>query len=417
MLTQPVQSTVFIVDVVDLGTHPWPFSHILPIDNGTHRIRARERYSIIVPDGWEDDIDDTCGDSVLVSELPIHLARVVTWEVELEYELIGTGNIDIIHDSIHFHEAGLRIMTRACGPAYALEERCKLRSRLVISAVNNYLNAIESQNDVERHKEDNVFESENVDDLTYWQNFLGAVWDEDCFGELFPNAVRAVDDVRRRVYYFHADAHLIKPATGAATGVALGTDIFQGAFPLQASSTLVDPNHLADYNLYPLIWYPFENEAFAFAAAISADRFKLLGRMGGLTRGYRITDDLHWQANIDEERPLTFAEDIVPGAMIEKYAEFDAGALPPGDFDIGLDPTEVIHLWLQPVPFYIGAMPLGDPVAIENRHLSTLHDTHGFAFLEGEIDTPIIFDPVVNCGSCPSLAIKRGRTPGFRRMS
>ncbi|MFO7663089.1 MAG: hypothetical protein R6X18_10910 [Chloroflexota bacterium] len=413
MLKQPVQSTVFIVDVVDINTHPWPFNSIQPIING-NRIRVRERYTIIVPDNWNGDLHDDCEASATQSVLQLHLAQAITREVELEYELIGPGSITINCDRIHFQDAGLRILTRACGPAYVLKDRCRLRSQMIVSAISNYLNALGRRDEEERLSTDSERQSnEKQTDFTemgpdeeqirYWLEYLRAVWNEECFNELFEESVEAVNDPRRRVYYFHADTHLQKPALGAATGVALQTDVFRGAYPMPQSEQPIDLNDLNGFNLYPLIWYPFTEEAFAFAAVISADRFKLLGRMGGLTRGYRITDDLHWQVNIDEFRPLTFAEDIMPGpTTIEKFAEFDAGPLPPGDFDIGLDPDDIIHLWLEPVPFYIGAMPISDPTQFQHSDLTDLHQTQTFRFLEGELDTPIFFDPVVNCGSCPS---------------
>jgi hypothetical protein len=416
MLTQPVQSTVFIVDVVPIPADgdETPVGNELPDcspdcgaapsyhiqdpgwctdADGHRRLRVRERYTYVVPEELlENEVDDLCQADLIckhILEIDGHRGRhyEITREVELAYGKIGPGQISILGDSLHFDDAGLRIMTRACGPAYVDRTECQLRSAVVEKAVVNFLQTSENQ-------EDRIFS---------WASYLNTALGEECFHRLFEGStVEAIEDNRRRVYYFHTEACFPEPANATPAAelvirplVAVGND-------LEAADLPIPDHELADAKLRPIIWFPFKNEAFAFAAVTGPNRFRLLGRMGAMTHGNRITDDFHWQVNIKELRPLTFAEDILPDGS-GKFAELDAGALPPGDCDMGLDIDERIDLWRDPVPFYIGAMPLDDPQGFDYSDLDQLHKSRAgnFCFLEGEFNTPIVFDPVVNCGSCP----------------
>jgi hypothetical protein len=447
MLTQPVQSTVFIVDVVPIpadedqmpvGNEPpdcSPDCGAAPSNqvqdpgwwctdaDGHRRLRVRERYTYVVPEAsLENEVEDPCQADLIcqhILEIDGHRDRhyEITREVELAYEKIGPGNISIFGDSLHFDDAGLRIMTRACGPAYVDRNECQLRSSVIEKAVVNFL-----QTSGKSGRQN---------------NFLNTAFGEDCYHSLFEGGnqeniegnslkstlsailtrwlkrisnqvkskegtLEATQDNRRRVYYFHTEACFPEPAKATqADKLAIKAVSEVMVVPQRTDSPLTEVE-LADAKLRPIIWFPFVNEAFAFAAVTGPNRFRLLGRMGAMTHGYRITDDFHWQVNIKELRPLTFAEDILPDGS-GKFAEFDAGALPPGDCDMGLDIDERIDLWRDPVPFFIGAMPLDDPQGFDHKDLDQLHKSRAgnFCYLEGKLNTPIIFDPVVNCGSCP----------------
>ncbi|MEZ4519892.1 MAG: hypothetical protein R3C44_24690 [Chloroflexota bacterium] len=239
------------------------------------------------------------------------------------------------------------------------------------------------------------------DEMQYalWRDYLAAALGPECYERLLGEgvaSVRAIEDVGKRVYYFHTDAFFPDPAQAVEASL-LPNDTFRGVFPLPAGSE-TQPVLKGSY-LRPIIWFPFENEAFAFGAITTPDTFRLFGRMGALTRGYRVTDDGHWRIIANEPRPLTFAEDVDTTGSF-KYAEFDAGPLPPGDLNIGLDLAANIRLYADRVPFYIGAMPLDEPTRLEFGRLTDLHLNTRFSYLEAVLDTPIIFDPMINCQAC-----------------
>lgn len=386
MPSQLVQATTYLIDVVDIGEPGGPAS---PITNATHRIRVRERYTYIAPK--DADLPDPCrGRGATIDELELPTAAngityvQTTREIELAYEMVGPGNVGIRGDRIVFENAGLRCHTAACGPAYA--DSAGHLSSLVLQGIANFYET--SASDDERYDQ--------------WNNYLALALGEN-YWNLFPDNrspdVEAVDDVGRRVYYFHVDACLPVPEPEQALMAAALTDsvaLFGGAYPLPDPTVVEFPQAIAG-QLRPIIYFPFVEEAFAFGAITEGKSLRLFGRMGRLTRGYRVSTNPFWRVFINEKLPLTFAEDIHPDDQ-KKYAELDAGPLPPSDFNLGLD-NETVFLHAEPVPFYVGAMPLVDPALLSLEELERL-DGGQFCYLTAELDTPIIFDPMANCGSC-----------------
>ena len=434
MSSDLIQSTMFIVDVVDKQVKPLPdyIKETRLIESGGRRLRVRERYTYIVPidfvlpEAWQDD----CRTDVVSSydiESESGRFREITRETELDYEQVGPGTVTIEGNSIRFHNAGLRCWSRACGPVYAAmrataenppdlsPQACQqLRSAPIVEGIGNYLRA----------------PKENWQ-RTYWQDYLISALSLACFNALLNEnvaepEVRSTADPGRRVYYFHVDAYLpppdMKPVVSWRTEDVVEALKFAVAVNEYEAEVFkrppyVDPNavnlrpplNLAGSFLRPIFWFPFKYEAFAFGAITSQEHFRLYGRMGALTDGYVATDDVHWAGTagpMREKWPLTLAEDVDPMGGF-KYAEFDAGPLPPGDNDFRLKPDAGVSLWPAAVPFYLGAMPLMDPTLLKlagNGKTPALVNESGsepdFCYLEGTLDMPILFDPIVNCQGC-----------------
>lgn len=410
MLPDTIQSTVFRIDLVEIATGDDVTR--FPVHNATHRLRVREVATAMTTGCLTGRNGGLC-------------QLQPPQEEELTYEVMPEGGpVTLVGQTLHFASGGLRIWTKAIDLAERVDA-CSLVSNLVlqpiiseIEALNDIVGGFISSQEDQEAPVDPGWLREQVLDRPLGRDITMAL--ANCVGNLFGDlegfqirkAISVVDSPRTRVFDFHAHARFHDDGQGTraeALAIAVG-GIKDVTAPDAAEMGAIPANLVRAGRMQPIIWFPFQDhEAFAFGATTGAGTLRLFGRLGPATDGYRISGDTHWKVNDDETRILTFREDIDPRTLTsdDKHAEFDAGAIFPGDVDTKLS-LDTPRLYLEPVPFYIGAMPLEDPKDLmvtpgeaERPHLTNGGEAVGaFAFLSGELDVPIVFDPIQECNGC-----------------